>query len=510
MKKFFFEKLIKIPVIWGIYLLLANNSVAAETIFQLTEDPEMEQIESVSKLRDVEPTDWVFTALVSLVEKYDCIEGFKGKSAISRSEFAASLNICINQMAKLLAVGEVILLEDREKLQRLNVEFAGELAELATQLDKLENGVAVLESNQFSPTSTMNGEVIFALVNAFESEGINNQMTMSDRLRLNFNTSFTGKDSLKFRLQAGNIPRLDRTTGTDMARLGFDFPSNNNNLEISDIRYIFPITNKLTAWVAVNAFEVEVVEVANPYLANDSRGALSRFGRRNPLVYRPAGGTGVTLKYQLQEQLNITAAYLVNTGGNPEAGQGLFQSSFSTGVQLDFSPSDNLIFALTYLHTYQRENEVNVSSATGSLISRQPFGQVPTTSDRLGFQAGWHITKKINIATWVGYATAEAKDGINQGANADLWTWNANISFLDLGKEGSLLAFAWGMPPKVTSIDNGLPHDPDTSYIIEALYRYPLTDNIVITPGGYVILNPNHDEENNTVWVVVIRTTFKF
>lgn len=60
-----------------------------------------------------------------------------------------------------------------------------------------------------------------------------------------------------------------------------------------------------------------------------------------------------------------------------------------------------------------------------------------------------------------------------------------------------------GMPPKASN-------DRDTAYTIELQYQYPITDNILITPGAYVVVNPNHDSRNDTIWVGAIRTTFTF
>jgi len=67
-----------------------NNSKKSEVAQNVT---------SVSQLSDVKPTDWAFTALQSLVERYGCIAGypdrtFRGKQATSRYEFAAGLNAC--------------------------------------------------------------------------------------------------------------------------------------------------------------------------------------------------------------------------------------------------------------------------------------------------------------------------------------------------------------------------------------------------------------------------------
>jgi len=65
---------------------------------------------SVSQLSDVKPTDWAFTALQSLVERYGCIAGypdrtFRGKQATSRYEFAAGLNACLDNINEIISAG---------------------------------------------------------------------------------------------------------------------------------------------------------------------------------------------------------------------------------------------------------------------------------------------------------------------------------------------------------------------------------------------------------------------
>lgn len=59
------------------------------------------------------------------------------------------------------------------------------------------------------------------------------------------------------------------------------------------------------------------------------------------------------------------------------------------------------------------------------------------------------------------------------------------------------------MPPKDE-------RDRNTSYVVELQYQYPVSDHIQIMPGAYVVFNPNHDSHNDTAWVGVVRTTFKF
>ncbi|MBC7971040.1 MAG: S-layer homology domain-containing protein, partial [Verrucomicrobia bacterium] len=68
------------------------------------------QVTSVSQLSDVRPTDWAFQALQSLVERYGCIVGYpdktyRGNRALTRYEFAAGLNACLDRVNELIAAG---------------------------------------------------------------------------------------------------------------------------------------------------------------------------------------------------------------------------------------------------------------------------------------------------------------------------------------------------------------------------------------------------------------------
>ena len=48
------------------------------------------------------------------------------------------------------------------------------------------------------------------------------------------------------------------------------------------------------------------------------------------------------------------------------------------------------------------------------------------------------------------------------------------------------------------------------SFHIEAIYEYPVNDNIAITPGIIVITEPDFDDRNETLVIGTIRTTFTF
>jgi hypothetical protein len=151
---------------------------------------------------------------------------------------------------------------------------------------------------------------------------------------------------------------------------------------------------------------------------------------------------------------------------------------------------------------------VNVSGTTGSGNARRPFGRVPTSANHFGLQTSLNLNP-VTISAWGGYVSAQAKDGPNEGDKADIWNWLVLLGVEDLGVEGDQLGFIFGMPPKLTDIDNGT-SDSSTSLHFETLYRYPLNNKISITPGFLVITNPDHNDNNDTVWIGTLRTTFKF
>jgi len=112
-----------------------------------------ESVSSVSQLSDVRPTDWAFTALQSLVERYGCIAGypdstFRGKQATSRYEFAAGLNACLDKINEIISAGlaDKVSKEDLATLQKLQEEFAAELATLRGRVDALDAKTAKLEA----------------------------------------------------------------------------------------------------------------------------------------------------------------------------------------------------------------------------------------------------------------------------------------------------------------------------------------------------------------------------
>ncbi|WP_375515027.1 von Willebrand factor type A domain-containing protein [uncultured Nostoc sp.] len=93
-----------------------------------------------------------YQALQALVQKYSCIVSVQnfGTLAITRTEFAAVLNACVNRSNELIKTDPKIVTQaDITTLQRLQSEFAPELATLRSPIDELEAPSAI------TPTQTL-------------------------------------------------------------------------------------------------------------------------------------------------------------------------------------------------------------------------------------------------------------------------------------------------------------------------------------------------------------------
>ncbi|MBF2014706.1 MAG: carbohydrate porin, partial [Rivularia sp. T60_A2020_040] len=546
----------------------------------------MSQVTSVSELSDVQPTDWAFQALQSLVERYGCIAGypngtFRGNRALTRYEFAAGLNACLNRVNELIAAGtaDLVRKEDLIELQKLSDEFADGLAELRGRIDPLEVRTAVLESQQFSATTKLSGDAIFSVGGVFGEDRaltsdrwreINNpaltpaqrdavrasaygtggsklqdNTIFSDRVRLIFDSSFSGKDRLRIILKANNTtPFNSGVTGTNMTRLGYDTTVRlENTVDVGKIFYSFPLGNKGNIVVdAVGGSFFDNFNTVNPQFSAATAGALSRFGRFAP-IYRASNtglaagkGAGVSATYKLNDTFTLSAGYLARNVEDPGIKKGLFDGSYGALTQLAIQPNKNTTIALTYAHSYfsgaingVATGDVNVSGSEGSAFAATPFGNtIATLANHYGLQTSYRLNPKFVLSGWLGYTQAKAEtssgnvaatNNVNKGDKADIWNWAVTLAFPDLGKKGNLAGIIFGQPPKVVSNDFGPAvvtpttnrrEDSDTSFHLEALYRYQVNRNISITPGLIVIFNPEHNRNNDTIYQGIIRTTFRF
>ena len=499
-----------------------------------------------------------------MVERYGCIAGYpngtyRGNRALTRYEFAAGLNACLDRVNELIATAtaDLVRKEDLATLQRLQEEFSAELATLRGRVDNLEARTAELEANQFSTTTKLVGEAIFSVSDAFGDQradtstslvngtagnrrDLESNTVFSQRVRLNLNSSFNGRDNLQIRLQAGNTTPNSNVTGTQMTRLAYDNDTQ-NNVVIDKINYAFNLTDGIRVKVDANNGEFwENINNFNPDFASSSRGSISRYGRFSPIYRQGQGGAGATISIAPKgSPISLSAGYLAggreNRSNSPLDRDGLADGNYAVLGQLGFQASKQFGLGFTYAHSYQNTSTgsvannnrstgggVNVFESTGSSFASQPFGNRATSSDHYGVQANFRFSDKLALGGWYGMADISGESPVaNNQLDATATYWAANLALRDFGSKGSLLGVTFGQPPKITGSNyrggavnqttGGIRQkDADTSYHLETLYRLQLNDNVSVTPALLVIFNPEHNDRNETEYIGTLRTTFNF
>ncbi|MEG4827424.1 iron uptake porin [Microcoleus sp. F8-D3] len=499
---------------------------------ELSEDntSSMDQVTSVSQLSDVKPTDWAFQALQSLVERYGCIAGYpdgtyRGNRAMTRYEFAAGLNACLDKVRELINAGtNLATKEDLLAVQRLQEEFAAELATLRGRVDALEARTAELEANQFSTTTKLTGQVLTYLGDAFGKNASDaNNTALGYRLQLNLNTSFTGQDSLFVVLESINLRPLNTATEFPQSRLSGPtdetrfLPSDisgNGSLNLLGLGYSFPVGDKLL--VSLNAFTSNRLLSAplSPF-ASPTTGALSYFGSINPILYPAIQQTGIGVQWKATPWLNFDfAAGSEFRTNDPSVGFSKAGYSGSVRTVFDFGPLD---ISLNYVHLYSPQFGVDTFSGSNS-AQIQGAGAIVANTYLPGIS--YRVSRTLGLSGSVGLINARALGKGTKG-DANVVDYRFSLAFYDLGKEGNLAGIVFGVQPRLTGTSNGaiaqaigLPagqrKDRDVGFHVEAFYTHRLTDNITITPGIFWLTAPNHDDRNPDVVVGAIRTTFSF
>jgi hypothetical protein len=471
----------------------------------------MGQLRSVSQLNDVRPTDWAYQALRSLVERYSCVAGypngsFRGNRAMTRYEAAALVNACLDTVNDLIATATADLAtqEDFLTLQRLQEEFREELAVLRARVDSLEAKVEELEANQFSTTTKLEGEVLFSLNDRFgenfDGTDDDDNAVFGGRVRLNLLTSFSGDDLLMTRLQVGNI-----TDDTQLEFADNTIPDGGSEptVQLDDLWYRFSPSEKSEFQVGPWGVEIDeiVPTIAWEYagFADFLEGAWTSYDN----VSEEAGLGG---NYQFNDHINLAAGFL--SGDDADNNNvGVFVNDWTAFTQLSGTVG-RFQGVLIYLHEYDQESD-DYFAGLGTPRSQDPFGGNASTRDEIGIGLSYEISSRFIVSAFGTYDWLTDQTSTNDSANA--YSWGVALVLPDLFREGNQGGIGFGTNPTITRNDNAaIGSDDATPFVVDAYYDFRISDNIKITPGGFVLINGDGNSGTGPVGVAAVKTTFEF
>ncbi|MBA2749995.1 MAG: iron uptake porin, partial [Tatlockia sp.] len=473
---------------------------------------------------------------------------YRGNRATTRYEFAAGLNACLDRVNELIATAtaDAVRREDLATLQRLQEEFATELATLRGRVDSVEAVTAELASNQFSTTTKLLGEVVAAVSDAFgEDVGDRNNTVLQARARLEFQSSFTGTDILHTRLAAGNAQTFD-TGGTFEGQQILNLvPSTDNRASLDWAAYEFTVFNRARVYLAaIGGLWVDFVPSVNPYFEGftSGSGALSVFAEHNP-IYNIGGGAGGGINVPFGERgvlgaTSISLGYFADNANSPsristsntdqefagvDGDLGFVNGDFSALAQINFNLGDRFGLAATYVRGYHNAGDgifdIGGSASraigtpvVGSAQANDPSlllgGATKLSTDSYGLSAALRLSDRISLSGWVTKTDVELIDV----GSADVWSYALGVSFPDLGKEGSVLGLIAGVEPTLRNLDapGAGNYDNEYGYHIEGFYKYQLTDNISLTPGVIWLTAPGQSANREDIVIGTLRTTFTF
>jgi hypothetical protein len=538
-----------------------------------------EQVTSITQFSDVQPTDWAYQALSNLIERYGCVAGYpngtyRGSRAMTRYEAAALLNACLDRIT-----------EVTDELKRLMKEFEKELAVLKGRVDGLEAKVAELEATQFSTTTKLKGIATFVLgANSF---GGNTEIVqpLADRwaalaalrgadstrvreirdlggqnigdlartyeggtsfnydVRLNFDTSFTGKDLLRTTLRAGNFANSafggGATLGTNYAALGLnqlevafqEGEAGSNIVGINRLFYQFPVGDKVTVTVGGRVRQDDMLAMwPSVYPADTILDVFTYAG--SPGTYSLNIGAGAGVWYQ-DNGWSLSLNYV---SGNAQSGSPSDDIEGCGGIGTDCA-AQTFTAQVGYAASnwgaavaYNYGNGVGVASGTPLAVAAS---NAAPSNNSIGLSAYWQPSQSGWIPSFsVGWGIT----GMSQNDTAfnfdgvQAQSWYVGMQWDDAFIKGNALGMAVGQATFISGGDqdyfsaiSGNRTPQDGNYAWEWWYKFQVTDNISVTPALFYLSNPlgqigyaitSADGKSGSAALTnfggIIKTTFKF
>jgi hypothetical protein len=476
---------------------------------------------------EVQPSDWQYTALQGLANKYECDSKALSGQAVSRDVFIDGLKSCLQKVEPVLAKNaDQAPTEELDTLRRLAQEFRAELSNIDTRIEKVQQRTALAQTSQFSTTTKLKGEVIVGLNGVISGGAPGNNATISNRARLLLESTFTGKDKLYTRLSANNNNFGYGPLRNDLNATGISAANasqtalgvgSNNSFSLDWLAYQFPVGNATLYAGVVNGIHSDYAETHNPYFQDftGGSGAISSLAEENP-IYKIGGGTGVALTIPLNgastgiglDSINLSyfggASSIPGTpisGPNvPAPGNGIFGGRNSILAQVNFKPSEKFDFGLAYVSAYNAGGAIFDFGGGAPIVGTSLAAQ---NSNSYGASASYKVNDNFTLN---GYLTSTSATGTPIG-NANILTYGVGAAFPNIGQPGNLLGFFVGQPPTVTNAAG----TASSAYHLEGFYKYKLNDNISITPGLIYLTNPNQvGTGNEGALLGTVRTTFTF
>jgi hypothetical protein len=366
-------------------------------------------------------------------------------------------------------------------------------------------------------------------------------------VRLNLDTSFTGKDLLRTTLRAGNffgngVNPSAYGTGLTFLEVPTNAPTADNVVEVNRLFYNFPVGENfsVTAGARVRMDDAGMLGMwPSVYPADTVLDFFTYAG--SPQAYNTSFGLGAGAGIVYNDVLGakgwtLSTNYVSANGnqGNPNTGGIMTEGSQSTSVtQLGYTGGKFPViggsaWGLAAAYTYSQNMAPSVSTLLTQFFNTGTSNNVGISGYWVPENTGWIPS----VSTGWGHGAYQQAGLWNNTSWARTNSWYLGLQWPDTFVKGNDLGMAVGQAPFMTTngggnstdgyaVTNGVNGNLDSNYMWEWWYKFQVTDNITVTPALYYIqnydgqigkINISNGQYNasSNVFGGLLKTTFKF
>jgi len=386
-------------------------------------------------------------------------------------------------------------------------------------VDGLEAKVAQLEATQFSTTTRLKGQATFD-IGAYSYGGSFNKgpsntgpglngaplwdaLVFNYDLRLNFDTSFTGRDLLLTRLRAGNFSNGPFGGGQYIGtNLDISFQGPDPQVVMLDrLYYVFPAGDEFRFTIAARARNNEMLAIiASAY--NSALGDFFYGDFGTPGVHNKATGSavGVTWNQKVPKgrpRLAGSLSYVAENANSGDPSTGGVMSDGSAGNFTAQFGGTGQQWALVGAYRYGQCG-TNIRSGTqfsyaASKLACASLGDGASTNN-VAVNGYWQPLKSGWLpSVTAGWGLTSFSQGYDVSTNPfnvqTAQSWMVGLEWKDVFLKGNNAGMAVGQQPFATSrFDGDTPYD--SNYAWEWWYQYQISDNISVTPSLFYLSRP--------------------
>ena len=226
----------------------------------------------------------------------------------------------------------------------------------------------------------------------------------------------------------------------------------------------------------------------NRYANNEAADFSSGIFLNNPLIVQNRidrnGGAGAAVVWKPKNsKLAFRSLYIAGDADQNSDDNGFFGDPHQASAELEYTFSDKLTLKLQYTNAEIDDTDINAYGVNAEYALNRNTG----------------IFGRLGIGNYQGFNTA-----INRDLDLNPVSWTLGVGLRNIGIPGTIAGVAIGQP----FVSDGLGDATQTNF--ETFYNLRLSDNISFTPVISLVINPDNDSNQSTIWQTTLRSTFSF